>query len=134
MVLNSHVNLYPKFAEQKPPVYAGLVVSVDKDYNPFNWEKTCVTAGRVTKIDLAMTHVHLENLDSGPLIQHCLTDEQAGDVFQIFKANYSRTTCQMDCLFQSHRNNCQCLMLVDKSQIKDSVLSDTGFCSPSKFA
>jgi len=134
LVLNSHVNLYPKMSEEKPPLYDGILVSVDKEYNPFNWEKTCVTPGRVTKIDLALTHVHLENFRSGPLIQYCLEESDSSDLFQIFKANYTRTTCQMDCLYQSHKNACNCLLLVDKSQIRDDVLNETGFCSPQQFA
>jgi len=62
-----------------------------------------------------------------------VTDAQADKVYQIFKANYSRTTCQMDCLYQSHRNNCQCLMLVDRSQFKEEVLKTTPFCTPKQF-
>lgn len=132
LLLHSHINLYPR-ANEGAPKYAGLFVSVNKQYDPFNWLKSLAAPGHLTKIDLDGSYVELLNLKSGPLIQPCVDEEGGQKRLQIFKGTYSRTVCQMDCLYQAHRNACNCILPIDKNQVKDEVMNDTMFCGPKQF-
>lgn len=116
--------------DTKPAGYAGLWVSISDTYDPTNWHKGLIKPGTLTKLSLAATKVKLLNIKDGPMKQPCV--ENGTELYRIFNLSYTRTACQMDCLINAFYRHCNCVMLMDKSIVKEEIMSKTPFCAFSK--
>lgn len=99
--------------------FAGLFVFVDKIYDPTSYETILVRPGTYTKMSLSLQHnVMLK------VFQPCKDNDDKN--LTILNVIYSRSGCQMECVFQKMIDKCNCVPVINRDTI--TVLNATNYC------
>lgn len=119
LVLNMKTDLYPS-TPALAPLMKGYVLRIAKQTNPANFQFTYVQSGTYTKIDIAEEHSTYEN-------DQCVPESE--NKIKLLKGNYTQSGCLLDCLFTTIEDKCDCIPLIDRYFLQDTIAHEVTYCS-----
>lgn len=126
IILNIKSQEYPH-NDALTPKFAGLTMSVAKQYDPSGFERVLIPPNSYSKVDIVAQHLKFLNVDSGPSKQLCNTPDDFP--YQYLNASYSQSSCYLECHLRTVVNRCNCLLTMDHIFYNKDKMNTTSFCT-----